>query len=438
VSAATRQGRGAEAPPIDARAILPFSFAHGCADLCQGAVPALLPSLIAHRGLDLASATALVTAATIASSIVQPLFGIWSDRLDFPLLAPLGVVIAGLGLGVVGLTHSYAALALALAVSGLGVALFHPEAARMAGRAGRGTARGMSYFSVGGNVGFAAGPLAVLLSVGAFGLGASPVLAIPGIVAGVVLVRALRAQRAAAAATRHHAHEHSGRHEGAEPNADPLPAAAGAAPAAAATQPEHWGPFTRLAGAAVTRTVAFFALQAFVPTYLIDQLGTSTTVAEIALTTMLAAGAVGTLVGSRCADRWGRRLVLVWAMLPLTVLLALLPELGVAGCFVVLAGIGFLDDAPFATTVVIGQAYLPGRPGLASGITLGLAIGVGGLIAAGLGLLADATSVTTALLVLPAFTLTAAALAWSLPREATEPSAAPAASGAAGDVPAAT
>jgi len=397
VSACTRQGRGAEAPPIDRRAIVPFSFAHGCADLCQGAVPALLPSLIAHRGLDLASATALVTAATIASSIVQPLFGIWSDRLDFPLLAPLGVVIAGLGLGVVGLTHSYAALAIALAISGLGVALFHPEAARMAGRAGRGTARGMSYFSVGGNVGFAVGPLAVLLSVGVFGLGASPALAIPGLVAGAVLVRALRGQRAEAADERHRPHPH-----------------------AAAPQPEHWGPFTRLTGAAVTRTVAFFALQAFVPTYLIDQKGTSTTVATIALTTMLAAGAAGTLVGSRCADRWGRRLVLVWAMLPLTALLALLPELGLAGCFVALAAIGFLDDAPFATTVVIGQAYLPGRPGLASGITLGLAIGLGGLIAAGLGLLADATSITTALLILPAFTLIAAALAWSLPREGTE------------------
>jgi MFS transporter, FSR family, fosmidomycin resistance protein len=398
VSADTRQGRGAQAPPIDRRAIVPFSFAHGCADLCQGAVPALLPSLIAHRGLDLASATALVTAATIASSIVQPLFGIWSDRLDFPLLAPLGVVIAGLGLGVVGLTHSYAALAIALAVSGLGVALFHPEAARMAGRAGRGTARGMSYFSVGGNVGFAVGPLAVLLSVGVFGLGASPALAIPGLVAGAVLVRALRGQRAEAAEERHRPH----------PHAPPAP------------QPEHWGPFTRLTGAAVTRTVAFFALQAFVPTYLIDQKGTSTTVATIALTTMLAAGAAGTLVGSRCADRWGRRLVLVWAMLPLTLLLALLPELGLAGCFVALAAIGFLDDAPFATTVVIGQAYLPGRPGLASGITLGLAIGLGGLIAAGLGLLADATSITTALLILPAFTLIAAALAWSLPREGTE------------------
>ncbi len=379
------------APAIDGRAIVPFSFAHGCADLCQGAVPALLPTLIAARGLSLASATALVTAATIASSVVQPLFGIWSDRLDFPFLAPLGVVIAGLGLGTVGFCHSYAALAAALAISGLGVALFHPEAARMAGRAGGGTARGMSYFSVGGNVGFAVGPLAVLLSVGIFGLGASPVLALPGLLAGAVLVSELRGRSADADRHAHHARRPHG--------------------------PARWGPFTRLTGAAVARTVAFFALQAFVPTYLIVRLGAGDALAGIALTTMLGAGALGTLVGSRCADRWGRRLVLVWAMVPLTGLLALLPELGLPASIADLAAIGFLVDAPFATTVVIGQAYLPGRGGLASGITLGLAIGLGGLIAAGLGFLADATSVTTALLVLPAFTVVAAALAVSLPAE---------------------
>jgi len=393
VTRAKRAGSGATPAPIDGRAIAPFSFAHGCADLCQGAVPALLPTLIAARGLSLASATALVTAATIASSVVQPLFGTWSDRLDFPLLAPLGVVIAGLGLGAVGSCHSYAALAAALAVSGLGVALFHPEGARMAGRAGGGTARGMSYFSVGGNAGFAVGPLAVLLTVGVFGLDASPALALPGLLAAAVLIAKLRGRDAAAAADRHADRARSPR------------------------GPARWGPFTRLTGAAVARTVAFFALQAFVPTYLITRLGASDALAGIALTTMLATGAVGTLVGSRCADRWGRRLVLVWAMVPLTAVLALLPELGLPASIVALAAIGFLVDAPFATTVVIGQGYLPGRGGLASGITLGLAIGLGGLIAAGLGFLADATSVTTVLLVLPAFTVAAAALALSLPGE---------------------
>ncbi|MBN8867183.1 MAG: MFS transporter [Solirubrobacterales bacterium] len=385
---------GAAGPPrINGRAILPVSFAHGCADLCQGAVPALLPFLIAHRGLDLASATFLVTAATIASSVIQPLFGIWSDRLDFPLLAPIGVVIAGLGVGAVGFCQSYAALAGALAISGFGVALFHPEAARLAGRAARGTARGMSYFSVGGNVGFAVGPLAVLVTVGIFGLDATPALAIPGLVAGVVLLRELRGQFSEASENRHAEHHHE------------------------AHGPTRWGPFTRLTAAAVARTVAFFALQAFIPIYLIDQLGASKTVGGIALTVMLASGALGTLIGSRWADRWGKRLVLIWMMVPLTLVLLLLPELGLVGCLIALVAVGFLVDAPFATTVVIGQSYLPGRAGLASGITFGLAIGLGGLLAAGLGLLADQTSITTALFTLPAFSIIGMLLAISLPEE---------------------
>jgi MFS transporter, FSR family, fosmidomycin resistance protein len=384
----------------------PLSLGHGCADMCQGAVPALLPSLIAARGLSVGAATALVSVATIGSSIVQPLFGIWSDRLSVPLLAPLGVLVAALGLGAVGLCHSYAALACALAISGLGVALFHPEGARMAGIVGGGSARGMSYFSVGGNVGFALGPAAVLAVVTLGGLGASPLLAVPGVLAAAVLLvdaRRVRLVGADAGSAR--------------------PRAAGPVTGSGALPIAQWGPFSRLAGAAVARTAAFFALQAFVPIYLIDHLHRSHAVASVALIVMLGAGAVGTLVGSRCADRFGRRLVLIWAMLPLTVLLALLPLADAAGAFALLVGIGLMVDGPFATTVVMGQQYLPGRAGLASGITLGLAIGLGGLLATGLGAVADVTSVRTVLMILPLFSLAALALAWSLPAPA--PAAAP-------------
>lgn len=397
MSAVASPAAAPAAARVDRRAMSRLSLGHGCTDLCQGAVPALLPTLIAQRGLSLASATALVSFATIGSSIVQPLFGVWSDRLSAPLLAPLGIAIAALGLGAVGLCHSYLALALALSVSGFGVALFHPEGARMAGIAGGGTARGMSYFSVGGNLGFALGPAAVLLVVGVFGLGASPLLALPGLAAAAVLL--VQTRRMHATAPSRAVSDAAGRGGDAPP-------------------PAAWGPFSRLAAAAVARTVAFFALQAFVPIYLIDQLHTSDGVGSIALTVMLCAGAAGTLIGSRCADRWGRRLVLVWAMVPLTVLLALLPHAGVAACFALLIGIGFFADAPFATTVVLGQAYLPGRAGLASGVTLGLAIGLGGLLATALGVLADATSVTTALMTLPAFAALGALLSLSLPAPA--------------------
>jgi FSR family fosmidomycin resistance protein-like MFS transporter len=85
------------------RAIALLASGHGSVDLCQGAVPALLPFLIAQRGLSLAAAAALLSAATIGSSIVQPVFGLWADRLSTPVLIPSGVVVASLALGAVGL-----------------------------------------------------------------------------------------------------------------------------------------------------------------------------------------------------------------------------------------------------------------------------------------------------------------------------------------------
>jgi FSR family fosmidomycin resistance protein-like MFS transporter len=130
---------------------------------------------------------------------------------------------------------------------------------------------------------------------------------------------------------------------------------------------------------------------------------------------MLVAGAVGTLIGGRCADRFGRRSVLVTAMAPLALVLLVLPHTGAVLFVVAVAATGLAVDGPFSTTIVLGQEYLPGRHGLASGITLGLAIGLGGLVAAGLGALADATSLKTTMEILPVFALLALACAVSLP-----------------------
>ncbi|WP_081690787.1 MFS transporter [Conexibacter woesei] len=381
---------------MDKRKLATLSAGHGAVDLSQGAVPALLPFLIAARGMSLGSATALLTAATIGSSIVQPLFGLWADRLATPLLLPGGLALAGIGLGAVGWCDSYILLALALFVSGLGVAAFHPEGARLAGAAsGDERATGMSYFSVGGNLGFALGPLLAAPIVGLAGLHATPLLAIPGLVLAIVTARRLPSLAAA---------------EG-----PAAPRAAGAASRAAGPPPAAWWPFTRLVTAAVSRTAAFFALQAFIPVWVIHHLGGTTGGGDAILAVMLVFGALGTLIGGRCADRFGRRSVLVTAMAPLAVLLLVLPHVGIVPFILVVALVGLAIDGPFSTTVVLGQEYLPGRHGLASGVTLGLAIGIGGLIAAGLGALADATSLSTTMAILPVFALLALASAVSLP-----------------------
>jgi len=156
-----------------------LSFSHGCCDLFQGAVPALLPFLVLDRGYSYGAAGALVLAASVGGSLVQPLVGIRGDRVSSPWLVPVGLVLCGLGLGLVGVVDRLMVALAATAVGGLGVAAFHPEAARWASLAsGERRATGMSVFSIGGNAGFALGPLLVTPIVLVFGLGATPVIAL--------------------------------------------------------------------------------------------------------------------------------------------------------------------------------------------------------------------------------------------------------------------
>ncbi len=105
---------------------------HMCVDFCQGAVPALLPFLIRDRGYSYAAVAALVLASSIGSSLIQPLFGLRSDRMSAAWLMPCGVLVGGIGIGLAGIAPSYALTFAAVLVSGIGVAAFHPEGARYA------------------------------------------------------------------------------------------------------------------------------------------------------------------------------------------------------------------------------------------------------------------------------------------------------------------
>jgi FSR family fosmidomycin resistance protein-like MFS transporter len=376
---------------IDRRGIGVLSAGHTCVDMCQGAVPALLPFLVAQRGYSYGAASALVLAATVASSIVQPLFGLASDRHSMPWLMPAGLLLAGLGLAVAGLVHPYGLTFAAITVSGLGVAAYHPEASRYANYvSGRRHATGMSLFSVGGNAGFALGPLLV-----------TPLLLLagpPGTV-GLLLPLAL----AAFLFTRELARLRGFRPPGARGSHDP----------AARNQ---WGPFARLGLAVSVRSVVYFGLLTFIPLYYVGTLHTSKVTGNLALTAMLVAGAVGTLIGGRLADRIGTRPIFVGSLAALTPLIALFLAVGPGPGVVVLAAIGGLTIATFSVTVVMGQRFLPGRVGVASGVTLGLSIGVGGLAASALGAVADQWGLHTALDIVMLAPLPALALALTLPR----------------------
>src|SRR5699024_8428537 len=117
------------------------------------------PFLVAERHYSYAAVSGLTLAATVLSSVAQPAFGIWTDRRARRWLIPAGMLLAAVGVGLAGLMPNYALTWLVIAASGLGIAAFHPEAARAARQAAGRSNRAMSIFALGGNAGYALGSL---------------------------------------------------------------------------------------------------------------------------------------------------------------------------------------------------------------------------------------------------------------------------------------
>ena len=142
---------------MNRRGIALISSAHVVDDAYQGVVPALLPFLVAERHYSYAAVSGLTLAATLLSSVAQPVFGWWTDRRPRRWMIPAGILMAATGVASVGLFSSYLVTWLVIALSGLGIAAFHPEAARAARQAAGNSNRAMSVFALGGNAGFALG-----------------------------------------------------------------------------------------------------------------------------------------------------------------------------------------------------------------------------------------------------------------------------------------
>ena len=372
------------------RAIALLSVAHLFDDISQGVIPALIPFFVTDKGFSIAAAAGLVLASNASSSVLQPLFGQIADRKSAPWLVPGGLLLAGTGVALTGLAPTYALTLSAAAASGIGIAAFHPEASRQVHAAsGRRKALAMSLFAVGGNVGFALGPaLATPLQI-ALGLKGTVLLALPAMAMAAVLVLA-------------------GRWSGGAP----------ARPAHSPDVEDRWAPFARLTMAVACRAVVFAGLNVFIPLYWIRVFGESKAAGGAALTSMLFAGVVGTVSGGWLADRFGRRVVVFGSMaglLPLLLAFVLAPRAGVA--LAILVPIGIFLSLPFSVMTVLGQEYLPGRVGTASGVTIGLAVTLGGLVAPLLGRFADVHGIRAAVWTIVFVPVFGAAAALTLPRE---------------------
>jgi len=374
-----------------------LAAAHLCGDFYQGAIPALLPFFIAAHHLTYAAAAGLVLAANVLSSVLQPLFGWWADRRPQPWLMAAGIACVGTGVSLAALAPTYPVTFGLVALGGLGIAAFHPEATRFAHHvAGSRRGVGMSVFALGGNLGFALGPLVAAPLAATFGLPAVAVLVVPALGMTALLLAARPALASSHAA--HTAH------------------AAGDGQAAAYHAVDRWRAFGLLTTVVVCRSVVVFALTTFLPLYWIRVLRQPQAAGGLALSVLLGAGVAGTLLGGYAADRYGRKPVIVTAFLLLPVLLLLVLQVQrPAWALALLVPLGLALFAPFSVMVVLGQEYLPRHLGMASGVTLGLAVTVGGLAAPALGVLADHHGVRLTLLAVTGLPALAAVLAAVLP-----------------------
>jgi MFS transporter, FSR family, fosmidomycin resistance protein len=372
---------------IDRRAMAVLATGHLGTDLASGALPALLPFLVARFDLSYTLAAVVMLASTVSSSVVQPLFGLWSDRRGAIWLLPGGVALAGVGIALAAAAPSYWLVVALVVLSGLGIAAYHPEGSKFAAYvSGERRASGMSAFSIGGNVGFAMGPILATPLVLAFGLEGGLLLALPCLAIAVLILAEARYLAGFAAPGR----------------------------AARVEGENRPGALTLLLGVVAFRSLAWFGLVTFVPLWAVS-LGRSEAYGNHLLALMLLAGGVGTIFAGPAADRFGRRPVLLASLAATGPLTFVFVAVGGTVGAIALAGVGICVIGTFGVTMVMSQEYLPRHIGVASGLSIGLSIGLGGIAAVALGALADAVDLETALYVCAAAPVAGLALAALLP-----------------------
>lgn len=352
-----------------------ISICHLLNDMMQSLLPAIYPILKANYGLTFGQVGFLTLAFQLTASLLQPTVGLYTDKYPKPYSLAIGMGFTLVGLLLLSAAGTYAMLLLGAALVGSGSAVLHPESSRVARMAaGKRPGLAQSVFQVGGNAGSAIGPLLAAFIVLRYGqsslawFGAAAVLAI------VLLARV----------------GHWYKHHGLERlNA----------------RPERGHAHVPLPRRKVTRAIAvlvalifskFFytaSITSYYTFYLIEQFDVPVRSAQLHLFVFLGAVAIGTLIGGALGDRFGRKAVIWTSILGVLPFTLALPHANLFWTGVLSVPIGMILASAFPAIVVYGQELMPFRVGAVAGLFFGLAFGLGGIGAAALGLLADATSI---------------------------------------------
>ncbi len=367
------------APPASALilpVLLSISAVHLINDLIQALLPAMYPLFKADFALSFGQVGLLAFVFQAMASLLQPVVGAFTDRRPLPYSLPFGMVVSLAGVFLLSRAGSFAVLVLAAGMVGVGSAVFHPEASRVA-RMASGGRHGLaqSVFQVGGNGGQAMGPLLAAFIVMPYGQANVAWFCVLGVLGVFVLARVGRWYAAS------------------------LAAHARAARVAPAVPDLSRGRVTFAVGILLLLIFSKYfyltSLTTYYTFYLIDRFGVPIQTAQIYLFVFLGSVAVGTLLGGPIGDRIGRKYV-IWAsilgVLPFTLVL---PHVNLFWTVALTVPIGLILASAFSAILVYAQELMPNRIGTVAGLFYGFGFGMAGIGAAVLGEFADHVGIET-------------------------------------------
>lgn len=349
--------------------ILGVSLCHMLNDVMQSLLAAIYPLLRAEFTLSFWQIGMMTFAFQVTASLLQPVVGLMTDRRPFPHSLPIGMSVSLCGLVLLSRAETYPLLLAGAMMIGIGSAVFHPEASRVARLAsgGRfGTAQ--SLFQVGGNFGTAIGPLLAAFIVVPLG---RPSIAWFSLLAlcGIVILTQVGAWYG------RHMRANGGRNTLSRDL--PLP------------RRRIILAVTVLALLVFTKNIYTASITSYYTFFLIEKFSLSTQQSQLMLFVFLGAMALGVVLGGPVGDRFGPITVIWFSILGVLPFTLLLPYADLFWTGVLSVAIGVILSSAFPAIVVFAQELVPGRVGMIAGIFFGFAFGMGGIAAAVLGILAD-------------------------------------------------
>ena len=351
---------------------------HCINDFGQGSLAALIPFFIANFGLNYYQSASIIFCNTIVASIAQPILGYVADRWRVPWFIPVGFSITLVSISAIALATSYEMILALSLIAGLGAALFHPEAALLVNRMqSNELGNAMGRFAVGGSAGFALGPL---LAGGVYVFGAHFLWVFTAIALIGVLLYVYAFTGSAAT-------DVVGESKSSAKSTN--------------TGANDWVSFGKLFFVIASRSILFSVLSIFIPILYITVINGEASASSLALTVYFAMGAVLTYMGGALSDKLGfLKTVRLGNLIFLPSVLVFIFVPNIWGFFGAMIPMAFGVFSQYGPITVLGQKYLAKNAGFASGITLGLGITLGGLVAPYIGHLADIYDVQTALMTL--------------------------------------